>query len=102
MRREGREVAEGNSEEWMKSKGREFNPERDSAGLSCRRGDIAGGGKRGAFSGSACGNEGGWVLTQLVEELSNCSHNVMAVGVIRPSLEACKIMMTVQRAQGGS
>lgn len=42
--------------------------------------------------------EGRWPLTQLVEELStyqNCPpHNGEAIGVIHPSLGACKTVMT--------
>lgn len=50
-------------EEWMRCKGREFHPERDSEGLFCSEGGIVGGGGRkgsiqGAEPRSACGNEG--------------------------------------------
>lgn len=91
--------------EWMRCKGRTFNPERDSVGLSWREGGTVGGRHRkGAIQGaeprSARGNEGRWAVTQLVEELSQCQncspHNV--VTAIHPTLEACKITMTWQRA----
>lgn len=33
-------------EEWVRCKGREFSPDRVSAGLSCREGGTVGGGRR--------------------------------------------------------
>lgn len=61
-----------NSEEWARSEGRELNPEGDSAVEETKL-EVGGGAIQGEVEPrSAGGNEEGWVLTQLVEELSHC------------------------------